>query len=160
MTTQQLLTPHQSQYFAWLLTRRAAGDSVESLASTLVDSQVDLNPHQVDAALFACRNPVQLKPAKGQFQIFYKLSTEQPEYIPDFVAETDTIIFMVETKARGEINAQDVQAKAAAASRWCKHASDHATSVGTKPWKYLLVPHDEIIESKRLADFLRFEIKA
>jgi len=55
---QQLLTPHQSQYVAWLLTRRAAGDSVESLASTLVDSQVDLNPHQVDAALFACRNPL------------------------------------------------------------------------------------------------------
>jgi len=58
LTTQQLLTPHQSQYFAWLLTRRAAGDSVESLASTLVDSQVDLNPHQVEAALFACRNPL------------------------------------------------------------------------------------------------------
>ncbi|WP_425324946.1 SNF2-related protein [Lampropedia aestuarii] len=53
-----LLTPHQRQYVAWLLTRRAAGDSVESLASTLVDSQVDLNPHQVDAALFACRNPL------------------------------------------------------------------------------------------------------
>jgi superfamily II DNA or RNA helicase len=58
LTTQPLLTPHQSQYFAWLLTRRAAGDSVESLASTLVDSQVDLNPHQVEAALFACRNPL------------------------------------------------------------------------------------------------------
>jgi superfamily II DNA or RNA helicase len=52
------LTPHQSQYFAWLLTRRAASDTVESLASTLVDSQVDLNPHQVDAALFACQNPL------------------------------------------------------------------------------------------------------
>jgi ERCC4-related helicase len=56
--TQKVLTPHQSQYIAWLLTRRAAGDTVESLASTLVDSQVDLNPHQVDAALFACRNPL------------------------------------------------------------------------------------------------------
>jgi len=52
------LTPYQSQYVAWLLTRKAAGDTVESLASTLVDSQVDLNPHQVDAALFACRNPL------------------------------------------------------------------------------------------------------
>lgn len=52
------LTPHQSLYYAWLLTRRAAGDSVESLASTLVDSQVDLNPHQVEAALFACANPL------------------------------------------------------------------------------------------------------
>ncbi|MDY0071262.1 SNF2-related protein [Bordetella avium] len=58
LTTMPLLTPHQRQYVAWLLTRRAAGDSVESLASTLVDSQVDLNPHQVDAALFACRNPL------------------------------------------------------------------------------------------------------
>lgn len=54
----QPLTHHQSQYVAWLLTRRAAGDSIESLASTLVDSQVDLNPHQVEAALFACRNPL------------------------------------------------------------------------------------------------------
>lgn len=58
MITQSLLTEHQSQYYAWLLTRRAAGDTVESLASTLVDSQVDLNPHQVEAALFACKNPL------------------------------------------------------------------------------------------------------
>lgn len=101
-----------------------------------------------------------LKPAKGQFQIYYKLGAEQPEYIPDFVAETDAIIFMVETKARADINTQEVQAKAAAAMRWCKHASDHAASVGTKPWKYLLVPHDEVSESKRLADYLRFEVKA
>ncbi|TAH44609.1 MAG: type III restriction endonuclease subunit R [Betaproteobacteria bacterium] len=99
------------------------------------------------------------KPAKGQFQIYYKLGTEQPEYIPDFVAETDATILMVETKARADINTQEVQTKAAAAMRWCKHASDHASSVGTKPWKYLLVPHDEINESKRLADYLRFEVK-
>jgi ERCC4-related helicase len=31
---------------------------MESLAPTLVDSQVDLNPHQIEAALFACRNPL------------------------------------------------------------------------------------------------------
>jgi superfamily II DNA or RNA helicase len=53
-----LLALHQRQYYAWLLTRRAASDSVESLASILVDSQVDLNPHQIDAALFACSNPL------------------------------------------------------------------------------------------------------
>jgi SNF2 family DNA or RNA helicase len=53
-------TPHQSQFFAWELTRRAASDSVESLGSTLVDAQVDLNPHQVEAALFACQNPLSL----------------------------------------------------------------------------------------------------
>jgi type III restriction enzyme len=101
-----------------------------------------------------------LKPAKGQFQIYYKLGTEQPEYIPDFVAESDATIYMVETKARGDVNTQEVQAKAAAAARWCAHASDHAASVGSKPWKYLLVPHDEIVESKRLTDFLRYQVVA
>jgi len=99
------------------------------------------------------------KPAKGQFQIYFKLGTEQPEYIPDFVAETDSAILMVETKARTDIDTQEVQAKAAAAMRWCKHASDYAATVGNKLWKYLLVPHDEITESKRLNDFLRFEVK-
>lgn len=98
------------------------------------------------------------KPAKGQFQIYYKLGSEQPEYIPDFVAETETQILMVETKARGDIDSQEVQAKAAAAMRWCRHASDHAAEIGTKPWTYLLLPHDEIVESKRLADFLRFKV--
>ena len=96
------------------------------------------------------------KPAKGQFQIFYKMGTEQPEYIPDFVVETDATIWMVETKARGDINMQEVQAKAAAALQWCQHASDFTASVGGKPWRYLLVPHDEVNESRRLADFLRF----
>jgi ERCC4-related helicase len=52
------LTLHQRQYWAWLLQRKAASGSVESLASTLVDAQVDLNPHQVEAALFACQNPL------------------------------------------------------------------------------------------------------
>jgi type III restriction enzyme len=97
------------------------------------------------------------KPAKGQFQIYYKLGTEQPEYVPDFVAETDSTIFMVETKARGDINSQEVQAKAAAAVQWCKHASEYTSTIQGKPWKYLLVPHDEIDESKRLTDFLRFD---
>lgn len=36
---QQPLTPYQSLYYAWLLTRRAAGDFHQSLDSTLVDSQ-------------------------------------------------------------------------------------------------------------------------
>lgn len=53
-----IFTPYQSQYYAWQLQRRAASDSVESLASTLVDAQVELNPHQVEAALFALRNPL------------------------------------------------------------------------------------------------------
>ena len=99
------------------------------------------------------------KPAKGQFQIYYKLGTEQPEYVPDFVVEMDAFILLAETKKRDDLKSDEVVAKAAAALRWCKYASDHARNVGGKPWKYILVPHDEIAESKRLADFLRFEVK-
>lgn len=98
------------------------------------------------------------KPAKGQFQIYYKLGTEQPEYVPDFVVETDSFILMAETKKRDDMKSDEVVAKAAAAVRWCKYASDHAMGVGSKPWKYILVPHDEVNEAKRLADYVRFEV--
>jgi adenine-specific DNA-methyltransferase len=48
----------QAKYFAYELSRRHASDSPEKLSGTLVDAQVDLNPHQVEAALFAFRSPL------------------------------------------------------------------------------------------------------
>ncbi len=51
-------TLYQSQYIAWLLSRRVNAGSADMLASTLMDAQVDLNPHQVDAALFAFQSPL------------------------------------------------------------------------------------------------------
>lgn len=51
-------TPHQLAYFAHQLTRRAASDSMDRMAGALLDAQVDLNPHQIDAALFATSNPL------------------------------------------------------------------------------------------------------
>ncbi len=51
------LTDHHAKYFAYDLTKRCASDSVEKLAPVLADAQVDLNPHQVEAALFAFRSP-------------------------------------------------------------------------------------------------------
>jgi type III restriction enzyme len=99
------------------------------------------------------------KPAKGQFRIYCKLGTEQPESVPDFVVETDSAILMVETKARNELNSDEVQAKAQAAARWCEHASDYAVKAGIKPWKYLLIPQNEINESQRISDCLHYEIR-
>ncbi|MCR9080946.1 MAG: SNF2-related protein [Cyclobacteriaceae bacterium] len=52
------LTPYHAKYFAFELTKRVATDSVEKLASALIDAKVDLNPHQVEAALFAFRSPL------------------------------------------------------------------------------------------------------
>ena len=51
------LTDFHASYFAHELTKRSSSDSVEKLAAALADAQVDLNPHQVEAALFAFRSP-------------------------------------------------------------------------------------------------------
>ena len=52
------LTDYHSQYLAHELTRRHAANSAEKLAGALVDAQVELNPHQVEAALFAFNSPL------------------------------------------------------------------------------------------------------
>lgn len=98
-----------------------------------------------------------LKPVKGQVQIFYRLGTKHCEYVPDFIVETKDMIYMAETKARTDLDSTEVKAKAAAATVWCRHASEHTVRFGAKPWVYLLIPHDEVIESRRLEDFLRFK---
>jgi hypothetical protein len=53
-----IYSPHQLAYFAHRLTLRGAAGSMDRMAGALFDAQVDLNPHQVDAALFAAGNPL------------------------------------------------------------------------------------------------------
>jgi type III restriction enzyme len=90
------------------------------------------------------------KPAKGQFQIYYKSGADTPEYQPDFVAETNGRIFMLEPKASNQMTDPDVLAKRDVAMTWCKQASDHARGHGGKPWTYVLIPHDAIAENMTL----------
>ena len=52
------ITPYHAKYFAYELTRQVSSDSLEKLTSSLLDAQVDLNPHQVEAALFAFKSPL------------------------------------------------------------------------------------------------------
>jgi superfamily II DNA or RNA helicase len=52
----QTYTPYQSQYLAHLLT--LSGSIEEKLSRSLSSAKVDMNPHQVDAALFALRSPL------------------------------------------------------------------------------------------------------
>jgi adenine-specific DNA-methyltransferase len=52
------LTDYHAKYFAYELTKRHPSDSAEKLAGALVDAQVDLNPHQIEAALFAFHSPL------------------------------------------------------------------------------------------------------
>src|SRR6202789_1707735 len=52
------LTAYHAKLFAHELAKRSASDSVDKLASALSDAQVTLNPHQIEAALFAFRSPL------------------------------------------------------------------------------------------------------
>src|ERR1700733_13850212 len=51
-------TPFHSKYYACELTRRWSSDNAEKLSHSLNNATIDLNPHQVDAALFAFRSPL------------------------------------------------------------------------------------------------------
>lgn len=52
------ITSYHAKYFAHELTKRCSSDSLEKLSSTLSNAQVDLNPHQIEAALFAFKSPL------------------------------------------------------------------------------------------------------
>lgn len=51
-------TPYHAKYFAAELLRRSASDDIDKLSMSLFDASVDLNPHQIEAALFALRSPL------------------------------------------------------------------------------------------------------
>jgi hypothetical protein len=55
--TQKMSTIYHAKYFAHDLTRRAAV-GIDRLSMSLFDAAVDLNPHQIEAALFALQSPL------------------------------------------------------------------------------------------------------
>src|SRR6476659_4981512 len=52
-----MLTRYHAKYFAYDLTRRGAA-GLDRLSASLFDAAVDLNPHQIEAALFALQSPL------------------------------------------------------------------------------------------------------
>ena len=95
------------------------------------------------------------KPARGQFQIYYRWGADYPEYQPDFIAETADCIYMLEPKAANQMDDTEVLAKRDVAVKWCKQASDYAKNYNGKPWKYVLIPHDSIAENITLSGLAR-----
>jgi len=91
-----------------------------------------------------------LRPAAGQFNIYYRRGPDQPEYIPDFVATTADLNLLIETKKAADVQTDEVQTKARAAAEWCAHASAYAVTTGSKSWRYLLIPHDAVVVSATL----------
>lgn len=79
-----------------------------------------------------------LRPVPNQFRIYWGNGAHM--YEPDFVVETATKIYMVETKAEKDINNDDVNEKKKAAMEYCSIVSNETS----KPWEYILIPHNRI----------------
>lgn len=52
------LTKYHAKFFSYELTRQLPANDVGKLTASLQDAQVDLNPHQIEAALFAFKSPL------------------------------------------------------------------------------------------------------
>jgi len=53
-----MITRYHAKYYARVLAQRAIGDGIDSLSQSLLNAAVDINPHQIEAALFAFRSPL------------------------------------------------------------------------------------------------------
>lgn len=82
-----------------------------------------------------------LRPASKQFNIWYNNNSDR--YVPDFVAETADIIYLIEIKAENELDDKIVKMKEEAATNYCKNATEINKARNEKAWKYALIPHDK-----------------
>lgn len=60
LTPMARLTRQQHKYIAWTLDRKRSESDEDKFTSVLTEAMVDLNPHQIDAALFAFRSPLSM----------------------------------------------------------------------------------------------------
>ena len=86
-----------------------------------------------------------LRPSLYQFRIYWNHKGQT--YQPDFIAETGSFIYMIETKAANEIDSEEVKAKANAAIIYCNYANDFIKEHGGKQWKYVIIPHDAVAKN-------------
>jgi type III restriction enzyme len=95
------------------------------------------------------------RPSASDFRISYRHNHQFADYLPDFVAELNDRIVILEPKMRSAMNDGDVIAKKSAAIEWCTRASEYARLHHSKPWSYALIPHDAIAVNYTLPAILQ-----
>lgn len=115
----------------------------------------DSNPERLLAVILDRESQKWFRPTSGQFQISYRMGIDLSDYQPDFVAEVEDRILMLEPKRSDQMQDLEVLAKRDAAVEWCRVASEHSRNVGGKPWTYALIPHDAISENQTLEYLLK-----
>lgn len=53
-----MITKYHAKYYATVLSNQAIGGQIDSLSQSLLNAAVDINPHQIEAALFAFQSPL------------------------------------------------------------------------------------------------------
>lgn len=107
-----------------------------------------------------------LRPATKQFYIYWDRNKEHL-YEPDFVVETENVIYMIETKSKKEMNRakdnpnDEISLKASAALGYCEKVSEFNLANDGKEWRYVLIPHDVVEKGNNSFDYLvkSFEYK-
>jgi type III restriction enzyme len=89
-----------------------------------------------------------IRPVPNQFRIYWSNGAHQ--YEPDFIVETATDIYMIETKADKSVEDKDVQDKKEAAENYCRTVSQYTTTNGGKPWKYAIVAENDFERTHQL----------
>lgn len=54
----KIITSYQAKYYASILSQKSIGGSIDCIAQSLLNAAVDINPHQIEAALFAFKSPL------------------------------------------------------------------------------------------------------
>jgi type III restriction enzyme len=98
------------------------------------------------------------KPVLGQFNMQYRLNLDPKEYQPDFIAELEDVIVILEVKATNQLTDPIVLEKARVARLWCEHASTHAVKHGGKSWRYHLIGHDIISANMSLERLMQLSL--
>ena len=89
-----------------------------------------------------------LRPHPREFNITYN---HGHAYEPDFVVETEDIIYLVEVKGEDKLNDPDVIAKKERGIQYCAVASRWGKANGYKEWQYLFIPAGQIRSSSTFA---------
>lgn len=107
-------------------------------------AKFDSMPELVLARVLENDSDVQnwLRPAPREFNITYNRGSH---YEPDFVVETDGVIYLVEVKGEDKLNDPDVIAKKKRGIQYCEVASHWGKANGYKEWQYLFIPSQKIM---------------
>ena len=122
-------------------------------------AKFDSHPELLLARVLEYDTEVQkwLRPAPHEFNITYN---HGHIYEPDFVVETESVIFLVEVKGEDKLNDPDVIAKKKRGIRYCEVATRWGKENGYKEWRYLFIPSKQVMPNSTFMQLAeQFDVK-